>query len=182
LDIDLAQIRDHLGTLVRVGGLVGEVRADGFALDDGTALGRVVLSGAALDQLPLIETGDALNAIGIVQVGADPAANGGHVVVVSDPAGIVRVGDPIGEAPSSAPIVEPSIAIEPIVGEDPATHRASGLLDTNLPDIGIAGILLAGLASLAVTLLRRHRMRRRLAARVARRLSAIVSAPPGTAP
>jgi hypothetical protein len=182
LDIDLAEIRDHVGTLVRVGGLVGEVRSDGFALDDGTALGRVVLIGAALAELPPIETGDALNAIGVVQAGGDPASAGvaGVVVAVSDPAGIVRVGDPIGEAPSGSPSDGPSVPIDPTVADDPTMHRASGLLDANLPDVGIAGILLAALASLAVTLLRRHRMRRRLAARVARRLSAIVPAPPST--
>jgi hypothetical protein len=174
LDIDLAQIRDHVGTLVRVGGLVGDVAADGFSLDDGTAEERVVLGGAALDQLSLIETGDALNAIGTVQAGA---AGGAPVVAVSDPAGIVRVGDPVGDAPSSAPSDAPPVAIEPVAADDPSTHRASGLLVATLPDVGIAGILLAGLGSLAVTLLRRHRMRRRLAARVARRLSAIVSAP-----
>jgi hypothetical protein len=177
LDIDLAQIRDHVGTLVRVGGLVGDVAANGFSLDDGTAEGRVVLGGAALDQLSLIETGDALNAIGTVQAGA---AGGAPVVAVSDPAGIVRVGDPVGDAPSSPPSDAPSVAIEPVAADDPSTHRASGLLDATLPDVGIAGILLAGLGSLAVTLLRRHRMRRRLAARVARRLSAIVSAPSGS--
>jgi hypothetical protein len=176
LDIDLAQIRDHVGALVRVGGLVGDVRADGFGLDDGTAVGRVLLGGAALDQLPLVETGDALNAIGIVQVGA---GDGAPVVAVSDPGGIARVGDPVGDAPSSAPSEGPPVTIEPVVADDPSTHRASGLLDATLPDVGIAGILLAGLGSLAVTLLRRHRMRRRLAARVARRLSAIASAPSG---
>jgi hypothetical protein len=62
-----------------------------------------------------------------------------------------------------------------------ATHRASGLLDASLPDLGIAGIVLAALGSLAVTLLRRHRMRRQLAVRVARRLSTLVTAPNGPA-
>jgi len=67
-------------------------------------------------------------------------------------------------------------------GDGAVTRRASGLLDASLPDIGIAGVLLAGLASLAVTLLRRHRMRRQLAARVARRLSALVATPPDAGP
>jgi hypothetical protein len=181
-DIDLAEIRDHVGALVRVGGLVGDVGGDGFALDDGTALGQVVLRGAALEQLALIETGDALNAIGVVEAstnggGSDPTS---FVVAVTDPAGIVRVGDPVPETPSSTPTDAAPSGSGTGALDDPATHRAGGLLDGSLPDIGIAGIVLAGLASLAVTLLRRHRMRRQLAARVARRLSGLVSAPSGS--
>ena len=70
-----------VGRLVRVGGLVVDLRPDGFTLDDGTAIGRIVLRGAALELLPLIEPDDALNAIGRVE-----AATDGVVVVVDDPA------------------------------------------------------------------------------------------------
>jgi len=141
-----------------------------------------VLSGPALDQLPLIETGDALNAIGSVEAAPSPTDGTGFVVAVTDPAGIIRVGDPVGEAPSAAPSGGlPSASGEP-GADEVVTHRASGLLDASLPDIGIAGVLLAALASLAVTLLRRHRMRRQLAARVARRLSALVATPPDAGP
>ena len=47
------------GQTVRVGGIVGDPTADGFTLDDGTAVGIVVLRGAAADLLSLIEPGDA---------------------------------------------------------------------------------------------------------------------------
>jgi outer membrane biosynthesis protein TonB len=177
-DIDLAEIGGHVGALVRVGGLVGDIGSDGFALDDGTAIGRVVLRGAALDQLPLIEPGDALNAIGFVEASPDAAGAAAFVVAVTDPAGIIRVGDLGGELPSAAPSDGRSGDGGTGGADDPAAHRASGLLDASLPDIGIAGILLAGLGSLAVTLLRRHRMRRQLAARIARRLSTVVGPPP----
>jgi len=154
---------------------VAEIASDGFHVDDGTAVGRVVLRGAALEQLPLIETGDALNAIGIVEAagGADPI---GYVVAVADPAGIVRVGDPVGDAPSTGPADTPSGDPAGIdtPGADASGHRAGGILDPTLPDIGIAGILLVALASLAVTLLRRRRMRQHLSARVAQRLSDLV--------
>jgi hypothetical protein len=180
IDVDLAEIRDHVGALVRVGGLVGDIGPDGFALDDGTAIGRIILRSAALDQLPLIETGDALNAIGVVEINPDSADSLGFIVAVTDPAGIVRVGDPVGETPSDAPSDGPSSAVGTAGLDDATAHRAGGLLDASLPDLGIAGILLAGLASLAVTLVRRHRMRRQLAARVARRLSNLVAPPPGT--
>src|SRR5207245_8983031 len=53
LDLDLAELGGHVGALVRVGGLVAEMASDGFRVDDGTAVGRVVLRGPALDQLPL---------------------------------------------------------------------------------------------------------------------------------
>jgi hypothetical protein len=178
-DIDIAEVGDHVGALVRVGGLVGELGADGFALDDGTAIGRIVLSGSALDQLALIEAGDPLNAIGIVQERPDPAGVAGAVVMVSDAAGIIRVGDPVADAPSAAPSNPLPGGPAPSAADESATHRASGLLDANLPDLGIAGIVLAALGSLAVTLLRRHRMRRQLAARVARRLNTLVGAPNG---
>ena len=180
LDIDLAEIRDHVGTLVRVGGLVGDIGADGFAIDDGTAVGRVVLRGAALEQLPLIESGDALNAIGVVEAAPDAGGTEALVVAVADPAGIIRVGDPVAETPSIAPSDAAAGPSPASAGEDVAMHRASGLLDPSLPDLGVAGILLIGLASLAVTLLRRHRMRRQLAARVARRLAGFVAAPPSS--
>jgi hypothetical protein len=178
IDIDLADIGSHVGALVRVGGLVGDLGSDGFALDDGTALGRVVLRGAALDQLPLIEPGDALNAIGVVEASTDAADVGGFVVAVTDSAGIIRVGDLGGESPSTTPSSAPSGDGETPGADDAATHRASGLLDASLPDLGIAGIVLVALASLAATLLRRHRMRRQLAARIARRLSTVTATPP----
>jgi hypothetical protein len=180
-DLDLAEIRDHVGALVRVGGLVGDVRQDGFDLDDGTAIGRIVLRDVALEQLPLIETGDALNAIGVVEASSDPADPAGFVVVVTDPSGIVRVGDPVGEAPSNAPIDIAAGGTGADGTNDAASHRAGGLLDAGLPDLGVVGIVLAGLASLAVTLLRRHRTRRQLAARVARRLNGLAATPPATA-
>ena len=46
-----------------------------------------------------------------------------------------------------------------------------------IPEIGAAGLILVSLASLSVTVLRRHRMRRRLAARISDRLNAIVGGP-----
>jgi hypothetical protein len=101
--------------------------------------------------------------------------------MVSDAAGIIRVGDPVGDAPSAAPSDPPPGDTVSGMPDATATHRASGLLDASLPDLGIAGIVLAALGSLAVTLLRRHRMRRQLAVRVARRLSTLVTAPNGPA-
>ena len=68
-DADLVDLDTLIGGLVRVGGLVVDLRPDGFTLDDGTAIGRVVLRGPALERLALIEPDDALNAIGRVEAG-----------------------------------------------------------------------------------------------------------------
>ena len=65
-DADLVDLDARIGQTVRVGGLVVDLQPDGFTLDDGTAIGRVVLRGTALDRLALIEPDDALNAIGRV--------------------------------------------------------------------------------------------------------------------
>ena len=97
-DADLVDVASMTGRLVRVGGLVVDLRPDGFTLDDGTAIGRVVLRGTALDQLPLVEPDDALNAIGRVEATAD-----GPVVAVDDPAGLIQAGDPVPAEASSSP-------------------------------------------------------------------------------
>ena len=68
--VDLATLDDHVGAIVRVGGLVVAKTADGFTLDDGTAIGRVQLGGEAAAFLGLIETGDALGIVGRVSVAA----------------------------------------------------------------------------------------------------------------
>ena len=50
-DADLGDLAAFVGRIVRVGGLVVDLRADGFTLDDGTAIGRRDPAGAALDSL-----------------------------------------------------------------------------------------------------------------------------------
>ena len=50
-DANLADLASVVGRTVRVGGLVGDLLPDGFMLDDGTATGPVVLTGAAADLL-----------------------------------------------------------------------------------------------------------------------------------
>ena len=49
-DADLVDLATFVGRNVRVGGLVVDLRADGFTLDDGTATGRVVLRGRGARQ------------------------------------------------------------------------------------------------------------------------------------
>ena len=170
-----------IGAVVRVGGLVADLQPGGFRLDDGTAVGTVLLRGAAADLLALIETGDAINVTGRVETVSSGPGSPGSVVLVEDPAGVALAGDPT--APSRS--VVPSMASAgPMLGDagSAAGHHAAGL--TSFPGEGAAGAAglgtLVGLtaASLVVTVLRRRRVRGRVAARVASRL-AVFAGPSG---
>ena len=173
-DADLVDLASVVGRLVRVGGLVVDLRPDGFSLDDGTAIGRVVLRGPALDRLALIEPDDALNAIGRVEATAD-----GTVVVVDDPGGIVLAGDPVAPDPSDDAVSDVTATSDSTAPEspDPSTGALSRIagLGGQLPfDAGTAGLgtlIALSAASLAVTLLRREQSKRRLATRIAGRLA-----------
>jgi hypothetical protein len=173
---------------VRVGGLVVELAADGFSLDDGTAVGRVVLRGDALERLALIEPDDALNATGRVE-----SAAGGAVVVVDDPERIVLAGDPTAAAASGDPDATPITAAGAALTDPSSPGPGSGAarfasLGGSLPlDAGAAGIgtlLAVSAASVTVTLIRREQSRRRLAARIAGRLTTFAggSSGPSTDP
>ena len=168
---DLVDLDGLIGTTVRVGGLVVDLRADGFTLDDGTATGRVILRGSALDVLPLIEPDDALEATGHVERSADGAA----AVVVDDPAGIVQASDPTGAAASPSASAGPLAAGLAGSPQPAAGSRFAGLGSGLFPlDPGAAGLgtlLAISAASLAITVLRRQRLRRRMAARIATRLA-----------
>ncbi len=169
-DADLIDLATFLGRQVRVGGLVVDLTTDGFTLDDGTAIGRVILRGAALDDLVLVEPDDALNAIGRVESTAD-----GPVIVVDDPAGVIRAGDPVAADPSVDPSPEAvgPTAVASAGGQ--SGGRLAGLgggpLSLDPGAAGLGTLLAISAASLAVTLLRRAHARRRVAARIAGRLT-----------
>jgi len=180
-DADLVDLASMIGRLVRVGGLVVDLRPDGFTLDDGTAIGRVVLRGTALDQLPLVEPDDALNAIGRVEATAD-----GPVVAVDDPAGLVQAGDPVPAEASSSPAGNSAASLAGPSGAASSSSRlASRLagLGATLPldpgAVGLGTLLAISAISLALTVLRRQRSRRRIAARIARRLATFAGHPAG---
>ncbi len=173
-DVDLARLAAHVGQRVRVGGLVTEVAADGFDLDDGTAVAHVVLAGEAAGLLALVEPGDALNAIGT------PEQQAGVVFVVTDPAGLLLVGDP-----GAVAAVGPDNRVPPAGAADStdadAVLRAS--LDRGMGiDPGSAGLgtlLLVAAISLVATFARRHRSRRLLQARILERIEGVRSPAPG---
>jgi hypothetical protein len=186
LDADLDGLGERTGATVRVGGLVVELLADGFVLDDGTAHGRVVLAGAAGAYLPLVEPGDALNAVGRIE-GRGEAAR----VVVRDPAAIVRAGD-LGDPDEMGDPGDPDDPGAPLavdVGADrlsPGDDLAADAPDTMARTAGLApgGFVeptLAGLGSLAavsavslaIALARRRRLERMVARRVATRIAGL---------
>jgi hypothetical protein len=171
VDADLDGLAPFAGELVRVGGLVVDLRTDGFTLEDGTAIGRIVLRGAALELLPLIETDDALNAIGRVETSAN-----GFVVAVDDPGAIILTGDPVAATrPAASQALDAAGPSDLPLG----TSRFAGFGSPPLPvDAGAAGVgtlLAISVLSVAVTLLRRSRSRRRLAARIAGRLASFAA-------
>jgi hypothetical protein len=173
MDVDLVQLAGYAGQTVRVGGLIVDLRIDGLLLDDGTSVGLVILRGAALELLSLLEPDDAINASGRVDVLAD-----GPAVVVDDPGGIVQAGDPVPENAESA---SPGV-VAPLGGQGAALPLASPSVQraglTDGPDditAGLAGLgMLIGLSlvSLVVTLGRRAHARRQVEARIAARVVA----------
>jgi hypothetical protein len=166
-DADLADLASIVGRTVRVGGLVEDLRPGGFTLDDGTAVGVVILDGEAADLLPLIEPADAINVVGTVE-----DRDGEVVVVVTDPATVVLGGD-LGQPAAPSESATPSA-----LASDAEGIRAAGFGDpmAGLPGAGagLASLLLVALASVVVTALRRRQARTRWQGRVADRLARMV--------
>lgn len=166
---DLADLESLVGSTVRVGGLVVDLRPDGFTLDDGTATGRIVLVGPAADWIDLVEPEDAINVTGVVTVAPDGIA----AVVVDDPATITLGStlDGSGASPArgtpdaSASSGEASELRIAGFGTDASAFPGAGA--------GVAGLLAISLASLGAAIMRRRHAQRLLAVRVAARLAGI---------
>ena len=176
-DLDLIDLAAHAGQKVRVGGLVQTVDDSGFRLDDGTAVASVRLRGAAVDLAGSIVVGDALSATGRVEF--DETSRSAYLAV-DDPAGIALVGGLGPDDPLASTRPDPAADGSPgLVGGGQAASGATPALaarlaDMPMPELGALGLALIAVASLAVTLLRRQRMRRRLAARIAGRIATFV--------
>ena len=160
VDADIADLADHVGQVVRVGGLVASLEPDGVTLDDGTAIGRAVFRGPAADLLPLLEVGDVINVTGRVERSGDEL-----VVAVTDAAGIARVGDPTATDP--APLASPaSIATDAPNGTVAAAASSFGPF--GVPGPGLATVGLLSLTSAVMTLVLRRGARARLVEAAAR--------------
>jgi hypothetical protein len=165
--IDLVTLPEHVGEVVRVGGLVAAVVADGFDLDDGTSVERVTVRGDARPVLASIGEGAAIGVVGRAERTADQSV----VVAVEDPAAIHLIGDPTAGTPPAASAFDTM----PSAVAATAAHAAA-LGDSAVPQVGAAGLVLIGIASLAVTLLRRRRLRQRFTSRLSARLDELVGA------
>ncbi|MFI5225112.1 MAG: lamin tail domain-containing protein [Candidatus Limnocylindrales bacterium] len=185
VDIDIATLAEHDGEVVRIGGFVVSVDAatSSLELDDGTAIGRIAMSGDAASYLAIVAPGDALNATGRVDLAAGAAR-----LLVTTAADIVRVEDlgssdlssgPAGGVGTSAvPGASDGPGTGPGSSSDPGSATRSAALG-GLPSFGgpapfgFGSILLVSVISLAVTLARRWRTRRLAAVRIADRLASI---------
>jgi hypothetical protein len=171
-DVDLRDLESHLGQRVRIGGLVTAVEADGFRLDDGTAIGRIVLADAAAGVIELLEPGDALNATGV------PERRDEVVLVVGDAADIELVGDLGGSLEAAASPDEVPLASADVDRDALRASLGRGMgLDP--ASAGVGTLALVALLSVALTLARRHRAQRALRQRIVARLEAIGRGPGG---
>jgi outer membrane biosynthesis protein TonB len=169
--VDLRDLKDRVGERVRAGGLVIETTTDGFRLDDGTATALVVLDGDAADIAALLEPGDALDACGQVE------DRNGAVLVVRDPGDITLVGDLGAAKPTAAPAVAGMLALET---DAPAVGAVGSGGDAQASGVGLLAIVLAVVVAAAAAIAYRVRDRRRLSARVRRRLDAWAGGAPGS--
>ena len=97
---DLRDLSSMAGRLVAVSGIVTRIAGSIVTLDDGTATGRLLLTGDAAAYLDLIEIGDPIAADGQVKLDAS-----GPFVFVTDANGVRQAGDPVAAsspAPASA--------------------------------------------------------------------------------
>jgi hypothetical protein len=161
-DTDLATLSEHVGEVVRVGGLVHVVTLEGFELDDGTAIAPVVLRDGFTALLAHVRAGEAVAATGHVE-----RLDGRLAVVVDDAGALVRVGELgqampfIGPAPTPPPAATLPIEADAAwLGPDPGSA-------------GLAAALLVGAMSALVTVLRRRSLNQRLRAVVLTRLTGL---------
>ena len=172
LDVNIAALAHRVGQTVRIGGLVVEVSPDGARLDDGTATGRIVLTGSAAEYAALLEQGDAVNATGVVTRRGDEL-----VVLVADAAGLARAGDldPEGDLDPAAAQETDAVPSTGSVSASPAHEpriaaSAGPFASLGLPGAaGLASLVLFSVASAVVTVVRRRRVRPAFLAAVALR-------------
>ncbi|HEY3522917.1 MAG TPA: OB-fold nucleic acid binding domain-containing protein, partial [Candidatus Limnocylindrales bacterium] len=165
-DADIGRLGTLVGSRVRIGGIVVALAGDGFDLEDGTGRAHVVLTGTAAEMLPLVDVDDALNALGLVRRAKDRLE-----VIVDAAEDLVRLGDltAAGSGVASGPGPSPSPAhLTPGV-------RLAGVADPSVA-LGVAGLLVAAVATTATLVLRRRRAAR-LTARIRDRLARHVGGP-----
>jgi len=157
LDVELAELGDHAGALVRVGGLVVSASAERVVIDDGTATAAILLPRDATGIAEDLRPGDPLNATGTVARDGDAWA-----VAPRSAADIARVGR-LGEL---APLIRPTSGASDVPSVSPERLGSHG--DWPLGAIPTA----LAVAGTAVTLA----LRRKAALELARRIAVLAQA------
>ena len=164
--VDLRDLGSLTGRLVQVSGIVTRVDGSIVSLDDGTAIGRLMLTGEAAAFLDLVEVADPLEVDG--RVSADGT---GPFLLVTDPMGVRQAGDPGGDpgpgaaspqAPAASGVLASGLEtpdtrqIEPGLAENGTSGSANPGLAVLLEALAMAllGAILA--LSIAVPLVRRR--------------------------
>ena len=139
--VDLRDLGSLTGRLVQVSGIVTRVDGSIVSLDDGTAIGRLMLTGEAAAFLDLVEVADPLEVDG--RVSADGT---GPFLLVTDPMGVRQAGDPGGDpGPGAASPQAPAASGVLASGlETPDTRQ----IELGLAENGTSGSANPGLAVL----------------------------------
>ena len=150
--VDLSELGSRPGQHVRVGGLVTRIDGAAVSIDDGTAIGRLLLTGDAAAYLDLVEVGDPLEATGVV------ASDGaGTYLLVSDPDGVSRAADPGAPGvPVAAATAQAGLIDQASPGAAPAGGSVPGRGtdgSTTGISIGLLQALAAGLIGAMIALL-----------------------------
>ena len=169
VEVDLADLADYEGRLVRAGGVVVEIAPASLRLDDGTAQALVRSEPGATARAtapPLdVPAGAVVNVVGIVAEGDD-----GWEIHLRTSADLTVAA---GLDPSAAPPATPPPA-------DGSTFHGAGSTEADARSAGLNSLLPVGFASLAglgtATLLLGWQLRRRRAAKVAERVGARLAA------
>ena len=169
VEVDLADLADYEGRLVRAGGVVVEIAPASLRVDDGTAQALVRSEpGASANAIapPLdVPAGAVVNVVGIVAEGDDC-----WEIHLRTPADLTVAA---GLDPSAAPPATPPPA-------DGSTVHGAGSTEADGRSAGLNSLLPVGFASLAglgmATLLLGWQLRRRRAAKVAERVGARLAA------
>jgi Lamin Tail Domain len=163
-DTDLATLADVVGQRVKVGGVIARIGENGFDLDDGTALARIVLRGDMLALLGHLRAGEAVAATGLVEI-----VDGAPAVVVDEDGTLVRVGT-LGQGLPIGDTMVPEASEAP--DGRPLTADSSGGLGGPAPVSLLALATLTALSVLA-TMLRRRLLQRRLRLALVGRLAGL---------
>jgi len=175
-DTDLATLFEHVGSQVHVGGLVTELTADGFLLDDGTAIARIVLHGDALVLLANIRVGEALAARGTVEQDGETL-----LISVASASDLVRVGD-LGQALPLASGASEARSATPEASPHAPSLVGAGAIDALPAQLSVVTLAAISGLSVLVTLLRRRMAAQRSRVLVLARLATLTGHRTATGP